>query len=102
MTDHTELWETVRSIPSGRVASYGNVGRSLSSPTSGYFVGRWMADCPDDVPWWRVVAKDGRLPVWKKDPDLEVLQIQRLEAEGVGVVNGCVDMARFEEDLLVY
>jgi methylated-DNA-protein-cysteine methyltransferase related protein len=99
MAEHEELWDAIRSIPAGRVVSYGNLGRSLSSPASGYFVGRWMAKCPEGLPWWRVVAKDGRLPVWKKNPDLERLQIQHLEAEGVKVVEGKVDMAEFEVDL---
>jgi methylated-DNA-protein-cysteine methyltransferase-like protein len=88
-----ELWQIVRQIPPGRCASYGDVGRALSSPVSGFLVGRMMARCPDDVPWWRVVARDGKLPVWKVDPSFENQQVARLVDEGVRVEDGRVDMA---------
>jgi len=78
-----ELWDIVRRIPSGTVASYGAVGRALSNPSSGYMVGRWMAQCPADVPWWRVVGKDGHLPVNKRSPDLARTQRDFLAEEGV-------------------
>lgn len=89
-----ELWKVVSAIPRGTCASYGDVGRALTNPTSGYQVGRWMASCPEDVPWWRVVAKDGHLPVGKKDPVSENEQTRLLEAEGVSFVEGRVDMER--------
>lgn len=46
-------------------------------------VGRWMAGCPDDLPWWRVVNRLGELPVAKRGPELAMLQRTQLEAEGV-------------------
>jgi methylated-DNA-protein-cysteine methyltransferase-like protein len=95
MPDLEELWRIVESIPRGRVASYGSVGRAMRNPASGYMVGRWMANCPSDVPWWRVVSKQGLMPVWKRNPDAELEQISRLLAEGVEVVDGRIDMHRF-------
>jgi methylated-DNA-protein-cysteine methyltransferase-like protein len=76
-----DLWILVKKIPRGRVASYGALGRALDRPVSGFLVGRAMARCQDDVPWWRVVAKDGRLPVDKRDPELAQLQIRHLRQE---------------------
>ena len=38
-----QLWAVVRSIPAGRVASYGAVGRALEDPASGFMVGGWGA-----------------------------------------------------------
>jgi methylated-DNA-protein-cysteine methyltransferase related protein len=78
-----ELWELVRAIPPGRVSGYGELGRTMRNPVSGLLIGLWMSVCPPDVPWWRVVAADGRLPVWKKDPNYEVIQHDRLVEEGV-------------------
>jgi methylated-DNA-protein-cysteine methyltransferase related protein len=89
-----ELWAVVSQIPPGRCASYGDVGAALRSPASGRMVGRWMAQCPDDVPWWRVVARDGRLPISKRDPRLMELQAQRLREEGVEVREGAVEMEK--------
>lgn len=97
-----ELWVVVASIPPGRVASYGDVGRALSRPATGYQVGRWMAHCPAWVPWWRVVGKDGRLPVWKRDPALAVEQRRRLIEEGVslGETDVAMDAHGFVPELL--
>ncbi|HWD40125.1 MAG TPA: MGMT family protein [Fimbriimonas sp.] len=91
-----ELWRLIGSIPKGRVASYGALGQALSTPCSGFLVGRWLAGCPADVPWWRVVAKDGRLPVWKRGAEVEREQIERLAREAVEVVEGRVAMDRYE------
>ncbi len=93
-----ELWEIVRNVPPGTVASYGAVGRALNRPASGYFVGRWMAQCPDDgTPWWRIVNKRGELPITKRDPRLGMTQQAKLEAEGVEFVNGRIPAEFFIE-----
>ncbi|HVL39311.1 MAG TPA: MGMT family protein [Fimbriimonadaceae bacterium] len=90
-----ELFQIVSSVPRGRCASYGSVGRALSNPVSGYLVGRWMASCPEDIPWWRIVARDGRLPLWKRDPNMSALQRTKLEAEGIRFIGDHVDMEAF-------
>ena len=78
-----QLWELVQSIPVGKVCGYGDLGQALQNPVSGLLIGRWMSVAPDGVPWWRVVAADGRLPIWKKDPNLETFQHDQLAEEGV-------------------
>lgn len=89
-----ELWDLVRAIPAGKCASYGDLGRMLHNPASGFMVGRWMAQAPPDLPWWRVVAKDGRLPIHKRDPRLAEEQRLKLEREGVEIGER-IDMERF-------
>ena len=54
-----EVWDVVREIPAGKVMNYGGVARLLSRPLSARAVGWAMADCPDDVPWHRVVNVHG-------------------------------------------
>jgi methylated-DNA-protein-cysteine methyltransferase-like protein len=92
-----EVWSVVRSIPVGRVASYSAVGRALQRPVSGRTVGRFMARCPGDVPWWRVVAQTGALPVGKRDPRLEREQREILVEEGVPLTQGVVAPEAFWE-----
>jgi methylated-DNA-protein-cysteine methyltransferase-like protein len=78
-----QVFALARSIPCGKVLSYGALGAQCTPPISGYVCGRIMNCVADDVPWWRVVAKDGRLPVSKRSPLLALEQRQTLESEGV-------------------
>ena len=85
------LWKLVRSIPRGRVASYGAVGRALPNPCSGFLVGRWMAACPQDgTPWWRVVSAHGHLPIGKRSPEAAIEQRRLLEKERVRFVDDTI------------
>jgi len=93
--DLNELWDLVRRIPPGRCTSYGALGSALPHPTTGRMVGRWMAQCPQEIPWWRVVNKKGELPVWKRDPTLADMQQQRLAEEGVLFIDDKADLAHF-------
>jgi methylated-DNA-protein-cysteine methyltransferase-like protein len=80
-----EIWMRIRQIPHGKCASYGDVGRALSTPTTGRGVGNRLRHIPAgvQVPWWRVIAVSGSLPISKLDPYLGIEQQQRLRAEGV-------------------
>lgn len=44
-------------IPTGRVASYGDIGAMIGAGPRQ--VGRAMTFLDDDVPWWRVVYANG-------------------------------------------
>jgi alkylated DNA nucleotide flippase Atl1 len=57
--DH--VLEVVRSIPPGRVMTYGDVAAALGSQ-SARAVGTVMARYGSDVPWWRVVRAGGLAP----------------------------------------
>src|SRR5438105_1308752 len=79
-----QVFAVVRQIPRGHVMSYGRVGAACEPPISGYVCGRILAGAQNDVPWWRVVGKDGGLPIRKRNPNLMREQRERLESEGVG------------------
>ncbi len=51
----------VRRVPRGKLISYGGVAAILGRPRAARGVGRALAALPDDsdVPWWRVVSRDG-------------------------------------------
>lgn len=89
-----ELWQIVRKIPKGKVVPYGDLGKMLQNPATGFQVGRMMASAPHRVPWWRVVAKDGSLPIHKRSPKLRSEQERRLKSEGVRFKGGRIDMER--------
>ncbi len=58
------VYDLVRQIPEGRVASYGQIARMLGEPRKARFVGFAMHASPGiagGVPCHRVVFKDGSL-----------------------------------------
>ena len=92
--EFTEIYEIVRSIPSGAVMSYGQVGRLCGATAR--TVGWAMSVVPDGVPWHRVVGADGYLRIGRRSPELQQEQQERLMAEGVQVDGNTVDMERYQ------
>jgi methylated-DNA-protein-cysteine methyltransferase related protein len=60
---HGRVHELVRTIPVGRVATYGSIAAGLGSPRIARQVGFALASLPagEPIPWWRVVGAGGRL-----------------------------------------
>ena len=79
-----KVYRIVRSIPRGRVATYGQVARLVGKPQAARMVGWAMASSQpaDRVPWHRVVGAGGRLIIAKS---IHYTQIQKqlLQQEGV-------------------
>jgi methylated-DNA-protein-cysteine methyltransferase-like protein len=96
-----QVWDLVRRIPPGRVATYGQIALMLPPPPGTEFEGyrvfgpRWvggaMAACPDDVPWQRVINAQGRI---SQRPGAEK-QRQLLEAEGIVFVKDRIDLKKY-------
>lgn len=81
---YTRIYDVVRSIPAGKVASYGQVAALVGSPRSARIVGWALRQLPSetDVPWWRVLNAAGMISIENLDvPKVE--QARLLEAEGV-------------------
>jgi alkylated DNA nucleotide flippase Atl1 len=47
------------------------------------------------VPWWRVIATTGQMPIGKRDPYLQMEQQELLRREGVLVEDGAVDVSTY-------
>lgn len=56
-----QVWAIVRTVPVGRVTTYGRIARLLGNPQLSRAVGYAMHDAPPDVPCHRVVNREGRL-----------------------------------------
>jgi len=84
------MLDVVASIPSGRVATYGDVAARAGgrSPRFAGFVLANLAD--EDTPWHRVLRSDGT-----PAPHLVEEQLARLRAEGVPATGGRVDLRRY-------
>ena len=83
---HEMIRDVVRSIPSGRVATYGDVA-ALSRAPSPRLVGQVLAEDGSDLPWHRVLRANGTCA-----PHLADEQLQRLAEEGVLADNGKIDL----------
>ena len=83
------VYEVVRAIPKGRVASYGLVAMLAGRPHAARAVGNVMLECLDpSVPCHRVVHADGSLAPTFRD------QRARLRREDVAFRGARVDLER--------
>jgi methylated-DNA-protein-cysteine methyltransferase related protein len=90
------VYELVRTVPRGRVVTYGQVARLLGVPRGARAVGWALRALPSSlgrrVPWHRVVGAGGRVsPRAGVGP---LVQRRRLKQEGVRFVGERVDLAR--------
>ena len=86
----------VKSIPKGKVASYGQIALLAGSPRAAREVG-WILNQQSDeeTPWWRVINNSGRISIKHSEFDA-LLQKQLLEKEGIVVSdNFDVDIEKY-------
>jgi methylated-DNA-protein-cysteine methyltransferase-like protein len=90
------IWDTIRDVPQGCVASYGQIADIAGIPRGARQVGYALRHLPDDedVPWHRIITASGRIAFEKGSPAYEE-QAKRLMKEDVAVIAGRVDMARY-------
>lgn len=100
MSVYRRIYDVVRSIPSGRVATYGQVAGVAGLPGRARQVGYALAALDDgtDVPWHRVVNARGEISRRSGGPAFERIQAVLLEAEGVSCPGGRIDLARHAWD----
>jgi methylated-DNA-protein-cysteine methyltransferase-like protein len=90
------ILETIRDIPTGRVASYGQIAEIAGIPRGARQVGYVLRHLSEgqDVPWHRVVQSNGRIAFDKGSPEYRE-QADRLMLEDVAVLGGRVDIERY-------
>ncbi|RPI22723.1 MAG: 6-O-methylguanine DNA methyltransferase [Chloroflexota bacterium] len=99
---NAQVWEIVRQIPAGKVATYGQIAAMIPAPEGmnlrdyvsfgARWVGGAMAACPEGVPWQRVINAQGKISLRKGSE----MQKELLEGEGVAFdPRERVDFARY-------
>ena len=90
------ILDTIRDIPRGSVASYGQIAGIAGIPRGARQVGYALRSLPDghDVPWHRVLQASGMIAFAKGSPEFEE-QKKRLMMEDVAVIAGRVDMHKY-------
>jgi methylated-DNA-protein-cysteine methyltransferase related protein len=83
---------TIRTIPRGKVSTYGGVAKAAGFPGAARFVAR-VLHRGFELPWQRVLGAGGQL---KLTGDSAIEQRLRLESEGVRFRGRKVDMKQCE------
>ncbi len=80
------MLRTIRSIPPGRVCSYGRIAELAGLPRRARFVALVLGQrqAGDDLPWFRVIGSDGKIRIPQPSP-CHALQKRLLQQEGCRV-----------------
>lgn len=88
------IWQVVSAIPSGRVATYGQIAQKAGIARAARRVGHALRGLPADtrIPWHRVVNSQGRISL-PADSESHAIQRDRLEKEGIQFsINGTINL----------
>ena len=90
------IYEAVKKIPKGQVATYGKVAEMAGNPRMSRAVGNALHKNPDPehIPCYRVVNSKGELAGAFAFGG-ENVQKKLLEADGIEVINGKVDLKKY-------
>lgn len=90
------IYEAVKKIPRGKVATYGRVAELAGNPRMSRAVGNALHKNPDPehIPCYRVVNAKGELAEAFVFGGVN-MQEKLLEADGIEVVNGRVDLEKY-------
>ena len=95
---YTQVYKLVKKIPSGKVATYGQVAAILGKPRAARLIGWALSKCPEGVPWQRVINREGMISIENMSAPKE-LQAKLLQKEGVKVEvrnnNWWIDLNKF-------
>ena len=96
-TQFTEtVIEIIKSIPKGKVQTYGGISRLAGSPFGARQVVRILSSMSDkhNLPWHRVINSKGELPQMNKEMFIEQIKLLRNEKVKVSDV-GKIDLEKY-------
>ena len=95
-TDRDRIYSVLNAIPRGQVSSYGKVAEYAQLPNGARLVGRTLGQLPkgSTLPWHRVLKANGQIAFPQESAAFQ-RQKQLLEAEGVIVTNGKINLKMF-------
>lgn len=95
--DKQIVYEYLRSIPKGKVVTYGKIAEYMGNKNLARTVGNILHSNPDGdkYPCYKVVNASGKLSEQYLFGGIEV-QKKRLEADGIEVINNRVNLSKYE------
>lgn len=98
MNFYQQVYQIVKKIPKGRVATYGQIAGLISTPRAARVVGFALRLLPTGIPWQRVINSRGMISIENLDCPKE-LQANLLKKEGIKVTlkqgNYWVDLNKY-------
>ena len=98
MNSYEKIYEVVRKIPCGKVATYGQIAELAGLPRQARLVGYALHNTPtgSDIPWQRVINAKGEISQYGDDQWTEYHR-SLLESEGVVFnKNGKISLKAFK------
>ena len=91
-----DVYDFLAAIPKGNVVTYGQIGEHFGSKNLARTVGNFLHQNPDGdkYPCYKVVNSQGKLADHYAFGGAQA-QRARLEADGIAVVNGRVDLKKY-------
>ncbi len=92
------VYNLVKKIPKGKVATYGQVASLLDKPKAARLVGLALARSPAGVPWQRIINRKGMVSIENLNYPKE-LQVKILQKEGIKIMrrdnNWWIDLKQY-------
>lgn len=90
------IWETVKQIPEGKVATYGDVAKLSGLPGQQRLVGYALHNIPRNggIPWQRVINAQGRISLPERT-GAYARQKRLLQKEGIVFHKEKIDLQEF-------
>ena len=97
MTPEETLYQFIAAIPSGNVATYGQLARLAGRPNSARWVGRTLKLLPKDssLPWHRVINAQGKIS-FPEGSEPWLVQKDKLADEGILLHNGRIRLKDYQ------
>lgn len=79
-----KIWATIRRVPLGRVATYGQIATEAGFPKRPRLTAQALANVPPgmELPWYRIINAQGRISIPEDHPGYRE-QRRRLRGEGI-------------------
>lgn len=97
MQREKKVYAFLKTIPKGKVVTYGQIAEYLGNKRLARVVGRILHNNPDEFqyPCYKVVDSKGNLSQHFAFGGIEQQKV-KLEREGIAVVNGKVDLSSYQ------
>ena len=100
-TPYLRIYATVKKIPRGKVATYGQIAALAGMPRHARQAGHALSALPRSmkIPWHRVINSQGRISLRLRHWDSGSDELQRILLEAEGVIfdsTGKVNLKKFQ------